>query len=57
MKEVIVCHKINISIEPMPRGVQLSQESEFPASSLNGMWQFFLRLRYTLYFLVGKVSL
>lgn len=57
MKEVIACHKINISIEPMPRGVQLSQESEFPASSLKGMWQFFLRLRYTLYFLVGKVCL
>lgn len=38
MKEVIVCHKINISIEPMPRGVQLSQESEFPASSLKAVF-------------------
>lgn len=42
MKEVIVCRKINISIEPMPRGVQLSQESEIPVLSLRGVLEFFL---------------
>lgn len=42
MKEVIVCHKINISIEPLSHGVLLSQESEFPVLSLKGVLQFFL---------------
>lgn len=40
MKEVIACHKPNISTEPVLRGIRSSQEFEFPDSNLEGCYSF-----------------